>query len=122
MEQITVKVEDDFYEKLKVRMDKKGCKTIAQCARELLELGRRIEETAEKQSGDNSEDNMIEALLMLLKTNMKWSLETRFFVKFLMENRHQSNESNISEFIVKAKERAEIVVEDLLEVEKNKTN
>ncbi len=114
MEQITVKFEDAIFEKIKIRMEKNGCKTLSQCARELVELALRIEEAAAKQGAGDGENDVFLTLINLLKTNMIWSLETRFFVKFLMENWNQLELTQLGLFMEKAKERAAAVVGDLL--------
>jgi hypothetical protein len=114
MEQITMKVDDAVFEKIKVRMEKNGCKTLAQCARELLELGLRIEEAAANQEAGSDENDVLGILLNLTKTNTQWVLETRFFVKFLMENWNRMESSQLSLFMDKAKERAAVVVHELV--------
>lgn len=119
MEQITMKVDETFYEKIKIRMEKKGCKTIAQCTRELAELGMRIEEAAASQEGKNDENDMSLALVNLLKTNLTWSLETRFIVRFLLENWNNLDSAKPCDFIEKAKQRATVVIEDLMKNKKN---
>lgn len=72
MEQITMKVDDAVFEKIKARMEKNGCKTLAQCARELLELGLRIEEAAANQEAGSDENDVLGTLLNLTKTNTQW--------------------------------------------------
>jgi len=114
MEQITMKVDDAVFEKIKARMEKNGCKTLAQCARELLELGLRIEEAAANQEAGGDENDVLGTLLNLTKTNTQWVLETRFFVKFLMENWNRLESSQLSLFMEKAKERAAAAVDELV--------
>jgi hypothetical protein len=109
-----MKVDDAVYEKIKARMEKNGCKTLAQCARELLELGLRIEEAAANQEAGDNENDVLATLLNLTKTNTKWVLETRFFVKFLMENWNRLESSQLNLFMEKAKERAAIAVDELV--------
>lgn len=114
MEQITMKIDDAIFEKVKARMEKNGCKTLAQCARELLELGLRIEEAAANQGTGDDENDVLSTLLNLTKSNTQWVLETRFFVKFLMENWNRTELSQLSLFMDKAKERAAVVVHELI--------
>lgn len=114
MEQITMKVDVVIFEKIKARMVKKGFKNISPCARELLELGLRIEEAAANQETDNDENDVLSMLLNLTKTNTRWVLETRFFVKFLMENGSRLDSSQLNLFIEQAKERAAIAVDELI--------
>lgn len=119
MEQITMKIDDAIFEKVKARMEKNGCKTLAQCARELLELGLRIEEAAANQGTGDDENDVLSTLLNLTKSNTQWVLETRFFVKFLMENWNRTELSQLSLFMDKAKERAAVVVHELIDQPSN---
>jgi len=117
-----MKVDDAIFEKIKLRMEKNGCKTLSQCARELLELGLRIEEAAAANQEAGSDDNdMLLTLFNLIKTNMTWVLETRFFVKFLMENWNRLESTQLNLFMEKARERATIVVGELIN-DKKKTS
>ena len=63
MEKITIKIEDDLFKKMNERMEQKACKTLSQCARELIELGLKIEEVASLQEGINSENEIPPLLL-----------------------------------------------------------
>lgn len=119
MEQITMKVDDAFFEKIKIRMEKKGCKTLAQCTRELTELGMRVEEAADSQEEKNDENDTTLALINLLKTNLTWSLETRFLMRFLLENWNNIESVQPNDFMEKAKQRATVVIDDLMKDKKN---
>ena len=66
MEQITVKFEDAIFEKIKIRMEKNGCKTLSQCARELVELALRIEEAAAKQGAGDGENDVFLGFIWIL--------------------------------------------------------
>lgn len=114
MEQITMRIDGEIYEKIQVRMEKNKCKTLAQCARELIELGLKVEEAAAAHDKDHREEDSLESLAHLLKTNLCWSLETRFLVKFFMENSQKFEKNELRIFVEKAKERAVIVVDDLI--------
>src|SRR5687768_9804865 len=106
MEQITIKIDGVLLEQMKDRMTKKECKTLSQCARELMELALRIEKAASSQEGENDANALSPALMDLFKTNMMWLLETRFLVRFLVENKKDIDAEPLGEFMKKAKERA----------------
>jgi hypothetical protein len=114
MEQITIKVDSDFLEKLKARMTKKGCKTLSQCARELMDLAMRIEDAAQSQEGLQDENDPLNPLIELLKTNLVWSLEIRFLLRFFLENWKEMEPTKDNIFMEKAKERATAAVEKML--------
>jgi hypothetical protein len=118
MEQITIKIDGETLERMKARMAKNGCKTLSQCARELIDLGLRVEEAASSQEGGDDANDLSPALTELVKTNMTWLLETRFLVRFLVENLKDIEPGNSRDFIEKAKERAVVAVDDLIKIKK----
>lgn len=115
MEKITVKVDPELYKKMNERMIKKGCKTISQCGRELIDLGIKIEEKAALYEEENVESDMNSILLEMLKTNMIWVLESRFLLRKLTLKSNESDSISMKDFMKKAKERAENAVTDLMQ-------
>jgi hypothetical protein len=115
MEKITIKIDDSLFEKINDRMAKKGCKTISQCTRELIDLGLKIEEAASLQNDENIEDGIHPFLLDILKTTMVWSLENRFLLRFLAENNTDTDPHQVSEFMKKSKEKAVNYVADFMQ-------
>lgn len=114
MEQITIKIDEVIIEKMQQRMSRNGCKTFSQCARELIELALRIEEASLSESPKNDKENELEALLKLLKTNLTWSLENRFLLRFLIKNDKEINSNEGTLYMTKAKERADVYVKEML--------
>jgi hypothetical protein len=115
MEQITLKLDDSTLEKMRARMAIKECKTLSQCARELIDLALKIEETAACNKGDSDEIDMME----LLKNNLIWSLETRFLIRFLLQHSQQIDTEKTSEFMTIAKTRATEAVDEILNYKKS---
>lgn len=116
MEKITIKIEDDLLKKMNERMEQKGCKTLSQCARELIELGLKIEETAALQEGIDTENDISPLLLDMLKLNLTWVLETRFLLKYWMLNETSAQSMPMSDVLEKAKKKA---ADDVLDIVKN---
>lgn len=114
MEKITVKVDSELFKKMHERMIKKGCKTISQCGRELIDLGIKIEEKSALYEGENVESDMNSMLLEMLKTNMIWVLESRFLLRNLTKKSNESDSNSMNDLMRKVKERAENVVTDLI--------
>ena len=120
MEKITIKLDDTLFKKMQGRIEKKGCETMSQCARELIDLGLRIEEAAASQ-GDKEGEAIHPLLLEMLKNSMIWSLETRLLVRFLVEKKSDNDAGEMTDFMKKAKERAIIFVDEFLKNLKNPT-
>src|SRR5579862_2585421 len=118
MEKITIKLDDVLFKKMRERIEKKGCGTMSQCARELIDLGLKIEEAAK--SHEDKEDEFIHPfLLQMLKNNMIWSLETRLLTRFLVEKKSENSSDEMIDFMKKAKDRAIHFVEEFLQNLKN---
>jgi hypothetical protein len=86
MKRINVGFYNDTLEKIQVRMEKKGLKSQADCIRELVELGLKIEEAAEKNAGQETGEDMLLTLLgkidMYMQISLKWALETRLLTRY----------------------------------------
>jgi len=106
MEKITIKINDELFKKMNTRMEKTDCKSISQCARELIDLGLKIEEAASLQEGEKAEHGIDPMLLEILKNSLIWSLETRLLVRFLVDNNMDSDASKTSDLMKKAKDKA----------------
>lgn len=118
MERITVTFYDEIHEKIKERTKIKGISSIAQCVRELVELALKFEEISEKSEGKNNESDLLSLLSELknlLKNNLSWSLETRFLSRFLIENHPHIDKDKQAEVLQKFKERAQDLVNGLLQ-------
>lgn len=78
MKRINVSFYDETYEKLELRMQEKGGKSLANSVRELVDLGFKVEEAAKKNEGKNQESDGLDTLLKFAKNNLLWSLEFFF--------------------------------------------
>lgn len=105
MERINISFPEEIYAKLEARRQKKGGKSLAENVRELVVLGLRIEEAAEK-SDRNQDENDMKLLLEMLKKNLIWSMETRLLARFHMENLPNSSKEKMIEILDKCKEKA----------------
>lgn len=118
MNRISITFYEEIMDKLEERKQKKGLSSIAQCVRELVELGLKIEEAASNKNGEedtiNEELQAINELKKLLKNNMNWAMETRLLSRFLVENMPNSDKENNVEVLEKYKEKATAHVSGLL--------
>jgi len=116
MNRMSITFYEEIAEKLEKRKEEKGLSSIAQCVRELVDLGLKIEEAALKKqesSKSNPEIDEITLLKNLSLKNLAWSAETRLLTRYLVENMpHQTTEKNI-EILKKCKEKAEDFVNKL---------
>jgi hypothetical protein len=114
MEKMTIKIDDTLFKKVKERMEKKGCKTLSQCGRELFELALKIEEAAALQDSSGASHDIPPLLLDILKLNLTWVLETRFLLKYWMVNEENSEASSMAGVLQDAKKKTANDVTDLL--------
>ena len=122
MEKITIKIEDELFKKMNDRMIKTGCKSISQCARELIDLGLKIEEAAALQESESADDTIDPLLLEILKNNLIWSLETRFLVRFLVEKKADAEPGQMNDLVKKAKEKAITHVNEFIQNNKKSSS
>jgi|SRR5579872_5806562 len=109
MERTTVTFYDEVYQKLKNRSKKNGQIPVAQSIRELVDIGFRVEEAAEKSDSNDGGNDLLEAISdikNLLKNNLNWSLETRLLQRFLIENHSSLDKSDSIEALIKYKDIA----------------
>src|SRR5438105_3166253 len=99
MEKITIKIDDELFKKMNARMEKTDCKSISQCARELIDLGLKIEEAASLQEGENTDHGIDPMLLEILKNNLIWSMETRLLVRLLVDKNVDSDAGQTMDLI-----------------------
>ena len=111
MKRICITLYDEAYQKLEHRRQEKGTYSIAQCARELIDLGLKIEEVAQnpdKETPISDELKAINEIKSLLRNDLDWSLEARLLIRFLVENtppRHPSvNADTLSTYKEKAQD------------------
>jgi hypothetical protein len=96
MKRISVGFYDEVCEQLEQIRKEDGLSTLAQCVREMVDLGIRIKAASKNSIEKNTDEPIITAineLKKLFKNNMSWSLETRLLTRFLVEN-HTSEEGD----------------------------
>ena len=89
MKRISIGFYDEVCDQLEQIRNEDGLSTLAQCVREIVDLGIRVRKAAKKSTETMAEDPVIAAvneLKKLFKSNMNWSLETRLLARFLVEN------------------------------------
>lgn len=114
MNRITVTFYDEVIEKLENRITKKGTKSIAHCIRELVDFGLKIEDAAERNESKSGNDDELKTLVKMLQADLKWSLESRLLVRYLVENLPENAKRNHVEFIETCKQRAIGHIEGML--------
>jgi hypothetical protein len=117
MIRISITFYDEVHEKLKDGANKKNV-SLAQHIRELVEIGSRVEESAaKKQDGDAGELNKIDnlnELKSLWKNSLSWGLETRYLIRYLVENMSEKNKDVIADILKKSTDKADSFVSALL--------
>jgi hypothetical protein len=119
MEQVTLRIDDMFLEKMKIRTEKNNCKTISQCARELMDLGMRVEEAAAAQDENNVGADINPDLMDILKSSLTWLLEVRFLTKYIASHHQKNEQGERVNFIEKANEKATLYAEETINQLKN---
>lgn len=63
MKRTTVTFYDEIYQKLENRAQENKTQSVAQCVRELVDLGIKIEEAASKSNGKDDKPDLLQAIL-----------------------------------------------------------
>jgi len=106
MKRLNIRFYDDIYEKLEVRTKEKNCGSVVQSVRELVDLGFKIEESAKQNNGDEARSDGLTFLVDVMKSNLKWSLETLLIIRFMMNQLSEDNQLDTEELLKKCKEQA----------------
>lgn len=120
MKRVNVSFYDETYEKLEAYMNENKSKSIPHCIRELVDLGLRVTEAAQKSNGKEEEDETLHAINKIqkqLKTNLGWVLETRLLVRYIVENSQSIEDENKSNVLEKYKESAIHYIKGMLDEE-----
>lgn len=120
MQRITISFHDENYEKLKSRAEKHN-HPISQTARDLVDLGLKIEDAAASPDQQTKGDDLMESLVELktmMKTNLSWVLETRLLSRFLTENHGAMTPEKRIEILSLYKQKAHEYVNEIM-VKKN---
>ncbi len=120
MHRINVTFSNEIFEKVKLASEKKQI-SYGQYVRDLVEIGLKVEEAAAQSNNQNNlKSNEIESLgelKILWKNNLSWLLETRYLIRYLIENSSTENREKQIEILDKAKEKALSFVQGLLHEE-----
>lgn len=121
----TITFKDEVYKKIEDRTQQKGMQSIAHCIRNMVDICFKIEEAASRSDENESDSDLLQAVLELknlLKSNLNWSLETRFLTRFLVENQPTGSKEKKVEILEKYKESANCHVNELLNKKENKNS
>jgi metal-responsive CopG/Arc/MetJ family transcriptional regulator len=116
MKRISVSFYDEIHEKLEERMKNGGTPSVAQCVRELVDLGLRIEASAKEVKKKDEENDVMTSVLelkKLLKNTLKWSLEGRLLARFLVKNHPSSDDEKRDKILDEYKSSANNYVDGL---------
>ena len=113
MNRINVSFYDETYEKIEARMKSNSVKSIAHCVRELVDIGLKIEEAAQKNSQNQQEDQS-EKLMEMLKNNLIWMLETRLLTRYMVEKLPEKNGDNSRDILDSYKDKSISYVNGML--------
>lgn len=115
MQRITISFHDENFEKLKIRAEKHN-HPVAQTARELVDLGLKIEDAAssDKQTHSNDLTDSLVELKTMMKANLLWVLETRLLSRFLIENHANTVPEKRMEILNLYKQKAQEYVDGFI--------
>jgi hypothetical protein len=106
MKRINVTFYDEIIEKIKARTQAKKCGSIAQSIRELIDLGLRIEESANQQSEGQEDKDELSIVVDVMKSNLRWTLESLLIIRQLLEQVSDNSSEQSSETLLRCKEQA----------------
>lgn len=103
MKRISISFYDDIYKKLDERKKEEGLSSVAQCVRELVDLGLKIESASKENEPKNNESDQLLEIKSLLKNGLIWSLEARLLARYLVEKQAYKNDEDVKETLEKYK-------------------
>lgn len=117
MKRISVSFYDEIYEQLEAHCKKINGTSIAQCVRELVDLGLKVEAAKEEKDEQPNDlkalQTMVDKLKKMVEQNLSWSLETRLISRTLLEHSKDLSDSEPKELLVELKEKAEVYVKGM---------
>ena len=121
MQKITVRFSEKIVEAMEERQEKKGLDSVAECVRELVEIGLEVEAgkllSATKPPSSVKEAKEMALIKKLLVNNLNWSLEARLLSRYLVANTpNQPKEINL-DILEKLKGKSQNFVKKLLKGE-----
>ena len=116
MNQISVTFSKKLEGKLRQNAKKKDL-SISQYIRELVEIGLQVEEAATKNLTQNSNSETQSSPLDLWENSLTWELESRYLLRFLVEQASLDDKLKAKYILDTAKTKAEAFVKGLLKQE-----
>jgi hypothetical protein len=117
MRRITINFPQAAFEQLQKNAIKKEV-SLAYYLRELVEIGRQVEEAAslQKEAAEqkNNADFLPESDAHLWKHDLLWTLESRYLLRYLVDNMSDQSAEKREAVLGTAKEKAQVLVEELL--------
>lgn len=106
MKRINVTFYDEFFAKLETRTNEKQCSSVAQSIRELTELGLKIEGASKENADKKQEEQGLNTMIEVMKSNLRWTLESLLSIRYLLEQLNENNHEQTKEIIQRCKEQA----------------
>lgn len=116
MQRTSIGIPDDDYKKIQAQAAKKSL-PVADYIRHLILLGLKVEEAAENHSQGHSEEAA--SLDRSQKKLLTWGLESRYLIRYFIQNGFEQSLEQRNAFLMEAKKKAEWRVEDWLNAENN---
>lgn len=114
MERTSITFDDEIWYQLQQRAVKNGGQSIAQCVRELVDLGLKVEAHAEESGAKEPMTAMLDDLKKLAELGLQYSLEARLIGRFLVANVPDCDEEKRAEVLEKYPDRVIQHVKKLL--------
>lgn len=121
MQRTSIGIPDDDYQKILAQAAQKSL-AVADYLRHLILLGLKVEAAAENHSSDSETENA--ASLDRAQQNQKnhkkllcWGLESRYLIRYLIQNGYQQSLEQRNTFLAAAKQKAELQVDAWLKAE-----
>ena len=117
MRRVTINFPDKAFEQLEKNAEKKGV-SLAHYLRELVKIGRQVEEATQKQPDVLSQGNpekLSKAVdADLWKHNLLWTLEARYLLRYLVDSLNHQPAEKREAVLSTATEKAKTLVEELM--------
>jgi hypothetical protein len=107
MKRSSINLSNEDYKKIQAQAEKKSI-ALADYIRHLIQLGLKVEEAAEHHSNGHSNHS---ASLDPQKKLLTWELESRYLIRYLIQNGFERSRSERNAFLKEAKQKATSRVE-----------
>ena len=115
MKRSSINISEDDYKKIQAQAEKKSI-ALADYIRHLIQLGLKVEEAAEHHASGHSNYS---ASLEPQKKLLTWELESRYLIRYLIQNGFERSLDERNAFLKEAKQKAISRVEALLKAQDN---